>query len=367
MQELGAVLNMANKQQLKIMKRFHILAFASLYPFVLYRIVTLASSIISQTSIFRVLSSNADIVLPLNLDQSLLDISQYEELKNTDTSISATPFYWHIPKAGGTTVHDDYVQCFALVEASELGSINQGNTLELVEINGGNYHVNVDTSILPGILHAAELGLVPSKMAEIIFSPLLHESSTHLFTPDYQGQMFAMFRHPVDRVVSLFHYLRSATWEPTYNPILQNMTLQEYADSELAESNFVVRALVDKMEGTLTLNDVELAKEILRRKCVVGLLDKWEESMDRFDNYFGFQPHGDRHEEARRCRMQLRESGGSNKHPHPHVNHTSEEYATLERINTFDLILYDYIHELFLEQGMLANRLVAEGQFSDVR
>jgi len=204
-------------------------------------------------------------------------------------------------------------------------------------------------------------------MAEIIFSPLLYESSTHLFTPDNQGQMFAMFRNPVDRVVSLFHYLRSATWEPTYNPVLQNMTLQEYADSELAESNFIVRALVDKMEGEVTLNDVELAKEILRRKCVVGLLDKWEESMDRFDNYFGFQPHGDRHEEARRCRMQLRESGGSNKHPHPRVNHTSEEYATLERINTLDLILYDYIHELFLEQGMLTNRLVAEGQFSVVR
>jgi len=79
-----------------------------------------------------VLSSNADIVLPLNLDKNLLDISQYEELQNTDTSTSATPFYWHIPKAGGTTVHDDYVKCFALVEASELGSIYQGNVSEML-------------------------------------------------------------------------------------------------------------------------------------------------------------------------------------------------------------------------------------------
>lgn len=316
-----------------------------------------------QNPVFRILSFIAgDVEIPPNLRHNLLDTAKYLELKESNINIGVTPFYWHIPKAGGTTVQDDYVECFALVEASELGRNDQENDLKLVEINGGNYHVNVDTSILPGILHAAELNLVPSRMAEIIFSPLLHESSTHLFSPNFQGQMFAMFRHPVDRVVSLFYYLRSATWEPTYNPVLQNMTLHEYAESELAENNFMVRSLVDKMEGELNMFDLEVAKEILKKKCLVGLLDRWEASIDRFDTFFGFQPDGDRHEQAVQCRKTLRARGGSNRHRHPTINRTSLVYAILKRENTLDLILYEYIRLLFLEQEqlVLTNRLMAK-------
>lgn len=315
-----------------------------------------------KNPVFRILSFIAgDVEIPPNLRHNLLDTAKYLELKESNINIGVTPFYWHIPKAGGTTVQDDYVECFALVEASELGRNDQENDLKLVEINGGNYHVNVDTSILPGILHAAELNLVPSRMAEIIFSPLLHESSTHLFSPNFQGQMFAMFRHPVDRVVSLFYYLRSATWEPTYNPALQNMTLHEYAESELAENNFMVRSLVDKMEGELNMFDLEVAKEILKKKCLVGLLDRWEASIDRFDTFFGFQPDGDRHEQAVQCRKTLRSRGGSNRHRHPTINRTSLVYAILKRENTLDLILYEYIRLLFLEQEQLVtNRLMAK-------
>lgn len=355
---------MVNKQQFREMKRFRILAFV--FCAVLSYAFIIQSLKLPRLSVFRTLSFSAAEVPP-NLSYNLLDSVQYVELKNSGISIDVTPFYWHIPKAGGTTVQDEYVECFALVEASELGRNDQGNSLQLVEINGGNYHVNVDTSILPGILHAAELGLVPSQMAEIIFSPLLHESSSHLFSPNFKGQMFAMFRNPVDRVVSLFYYLRQATWEPTFNPALQNMTLHEYAESELAENNFMVRSLVDKMEGELSMPDLKLAKEILRKKCVVGLLDRWEESIDRFDAFFGFQPHGDRHEQALQCRNTLRAKGGSNIHQHPIVNTTSDVYAILERENALDLILYDYIQELFQEQELLTNRLFIEDQLSYAR
>ena len=42
------------------------------------------------------------------------------------------------------------------------------------------------------------------------------------------------------------------------------MTFHKYADSELAEDNFVVRAVVYNMEGKLSTSDLKLAKDIFK-------------------------------------------------------------------------------------------------------
>ena len=61
-----------------------------------------------------------------------------------------------------------------------------------------------------GIKHASQINLIPSHIPQIIFAPLLHESIDNLFTPQNQAQAFAIFRHPIDRIVSLFYYLQEA-------------------------------------------------------------------------------------------------------------------------------------------------------------
>jgi len=346
------------------MKRYQRLAYQRLAYAYICVAIPCAIFIIAKVSKIGIDRSlrlvGGDVELPPHIKYHLIDTNRDFEQKREGIDMDVTPFYWHIPKAAGTSVHNEYHECLALVGASELGGIDQGNTLELVQINDGNYHVNVDISILPGIMHAAQLDLIPSHIAQIAFSPLLHESATYLFSPRYKGQMFAMFRHPVDRVISLFYYLRSADWEPTYNPALRNMTLREYAESELAESNFMVRALVDKMEGALSGHDLELAKEILKRKCVIGLMDRWDASMDRFDFFFNFQSDGARHEQARQCRKSLRDKGGSNTHKHPAISHTSAAYLELERKNSLDLQLYEYIQKLYVEQESITKPFIPE-------
>ena len=249
-------------------------------------------------------------------------------------------------------------------------------------------HVNVDTTVLPGILRASSLDLVPSRISDIIFSPLLHESTTHLYSEQYKGRMFAMFRDPIDRVVSLFYYLQTATWEPTYNPELADMTLEEYANSTLVEANWMVRALVNKFEGPLSWDDMNMAKEILRRKCIVGLMNEWELSTDRFNRYFGFavQPKTfvdklthffkfedesfpiSNHDEqsidkssiveehniwSEECKERYKNKGGSNVHRHPKLEHDSIAYEILARKNAWDINLYEYILQLFEEQAAL--------------
>jgi hypothetical protein len=76
--------------------------------------------------------------------------------------------------------------------------------------------VNVDTTSRPGILRAERLGLVPSGKVDMIFTSDINFASDHLFSPDHRGRILSLFRNPVDRSVSKFYYLQTATWERTY-------------------------------------------------------------------------------------------------------------------------------------------------------
>jgi hypothetical protein len=182
----------------------------------------------------------------------------------------------------------------------------QQELLRIVISEDGRKYVNVDVTTSEGIQRASQLGFASSQLADVIFTPLLLESAESLFvnngnsknnddsatstgTSSRKGRMFALFRHPVQRVTSIFYYLQSATWEPTYNPEYAQWTLFDYANSPYCESNWMVRSLVRKMTGPLNPEDVLIAQEILRRKCLVGLMEDMEESIRRFHSLY-FRP-----------------------------------------------------------------------------
>lgn len=158
--------------------------------------------------------------------------------------------------------------------------------------------------------------------------------------------MFAIFRHPVERVVSIFYYLQGATWEPTYNPEYASWTIDDYAHSEVCESNWMVRSLTNKMTGPLTPDDFFIAKEVLRKKCLIGLMEGMEESIIRFHAYFKL---GD--ENALECSRNQFATKGSNSHSHPALDQGGETWAVLAKKNALDIRLYEYAQELFEEQG----------------
>ena len=47
----------------------------------------------------------------------------------------------------------------------------------------------------------------------------------------------ALFRHPVDRALSMFFYLQTATWERTYGLEWANMKVLEWAKLPNAEED----------------------------------------------------------------------------------------------------------------------------------
>jgi hypothetical protein len=248
--------------------------------------------------------------------------------------------------------------------------------------------VNVDTTTVEGLKRAKRLGLAQSGLADTIVTTYVHELHD-LFDKQHRGRLFAMFRHPVDRAVSLFHYLKyvcinfffysvlflfyvldsynlafvlfssclQADWEPTYSPSLAKMSIEDYAKSGMAENNWLTRTLAHRSdEAILTDDDLQKAIDIIRRKILVGLLSEKEESMERIEKFFGWKYRvNPKNQEI--CRARLLGAGiNTNK------ENTSEKltpgtsaYDLLANENLFDLKLYDMVTSLFVEQSSYFN------------
>lgn len=207
----------------------------------------------------------------------------------------------------------------------------------------------VDTTTANGISRAISMQLVESEIADVIFSPLLHES-TSLFdnSSNHRARVFCVFRHPIERAISLFYYLRDADHEPTFSEKLKKIeTVEDYAVSEFAENNWMTRFSTNTMTGALTREHLETAKEILRQKVLVGLTKDMEASFERFMTYFGWNKN--QLSEGQRACLKEYLFHGSNRNKHD-VKPDSVGWSLLKDNNAFDLELYDFVLQLYIEQ-----------------
>ena len=227
--------------------------------------------------------------------------------------------------------------------------------LELFQLDETHY-VNVDTTTNEGIQRASHLNLASSHLANVIISPHFHLLSSRIFSPLAPGRMFALFRHPVDRSLSMYHYLAKASWDPQYNPALARMSVEQYATSRYIENNWVTRFLVDKPGGKLTHADMLLAKKIIKFKCLVGLYEDMEVSMARFQRYFGWNAQdgtSEQQAEVVKCRS-VAVARGDKHAMHPDgssVREGSVAWNAIVRMNLFDMELYEYVKKIYKVQG----------------
>ena len=271
---------------------------------------------------------------------------------------SDVPTFWHVPKSGGSTIKDVAGSCHRLITASNIGTLDgheNDETLQIVR-PGGSMFVNINTHTVEGIQHAKDIGFPSSGMAEIIVSNFVHESDA-LGSTSHMLRFFGVFRHPIERAISEFYYIQTASWEETYHPELQNWTIEEYARSTMAEENWMTRQLANNPIDSLSDDDLALAKELLRRKFFVGLTDKMEESMDRFERFFRWSYRVNPHNQEK-CREELLSKGGGanrnvNATKKAHLAKGTEGWELLAAKNNYDLQLYDYVVELFGQQESL--------------
>jgi len=134
-----------------------------------------------------------------------------------------TAIFWHIAKSGGTTIKSIY-KCMRKVMTVRVGVEHKwghDTEEELVIFEPGStgmLTVNADTLSPSGIIKAAEMGLVESHLVDIIVTTNINYAIDHLYSPDHKGIAFALFRHPVKRLISKFYYVQTATWERSYRP-----------------------------------------------------------------------------------------------------------------------------------------------------
>ena len=137
-------------------------------------------------------------------------------------------------------------------------------------------------------------------------------------------------------------------WEPAYDPQLSQMTLEDYARSPRMEYNWMTRSLNNHWNGDLTREHLDIAKTIIRRKCLVGLLEEKEESLRRFSTFF----HWDRKSRSEsKCKDNLLHRMWPNRKDHEGVEEGSLVWGLLERQNAFDVELYEYAKIIFHEQA----------------
>jgi len=332
------------------------------------------------------------------------------------------PFFWHIPRCGGTTLSNLFGSCLSLIQASSslsspllfhrdddeaLASRFRDPTMYIVRREGQQF-ANVDLNSLEGVMRAAEGKLIQKAMAEVVLVPNVRLGSL-LFgdvgdepgikngeedqnegrgeevdyemnagTPrevEFKGVLFTMFRHPIERTASWFYHKQSVQDSVHYDPSLEIYSLTDWINSPSYMTDYMVRTLVGKVDTHFHLvrEDLDVAKEILRRKCLVGLLDEKSESMRRFIKFFGWNAElqrdsimlteGEETAEAiqaerwhnqivkdEECQDRLLHWDWMNKHKHPVVEEGSLEYKLLESKNRYDLELYMYARQLFEEQ-----------------
>jgi hypothetical protein len=246
-----------------------------------------------------------------------------------------------VPRSAGTTMKHVTTTCLGKVIATEVGG-KEGHHLDqrlnVIKKPHGLF-INVDTTTKAGIKHAKSLELVQSKMASVIFTPYVQES-TALFDKKHRGRFFTLMRDPVERIVSLY-----------YNQSAEKVKASSLSDFvQTAEDNWMVRTLTGYMAGPLDKVHLDASKEILRSKFLIGLIEKKTESFRRFEEYFGWKfPNP----VSQTCKnnMYYFDFQKINKYDQP--DKKDPALGKIRTLNMWDIALYEYTKQLFEEQKAL--------------
>lgn len=146
--------------------------------------------------------------------------------------------------------------------------------------------------------------------------------------------------------------------------------MMEYANSRHCYNNWMVRRLVHKMvPGTeLTRDDLDLAKEILRRKALVLFTDDIPGAAERVRQYFLWSDEAlGLNAESKNClETHIYAAEPMNANPHPPLDSASPEWKAIREKNLLDIELVSYARDLYPQQGEMIRRILRGGHYGTV-
>ena len=264
------------------------------------------------------------------------------------------PVFWRIPRSASGTVESVLSYCYRMVLANSMGTANghdQDTKLDVVQLGTGAMYVNVDMATPTGIQHAKDMNLGSSDMVNAVVTPFIFETAANIFKDTSKsGKCFTLLRHPVDRAVSLYHHYQIDESGNPNTAQYKGMSIDEYADN-VAENNWLVRFLTNKRGGNLTWQDLEAAKDVFGKKCLIGLVDRIDESLSRYEHFFGWDKKISDSDRKDKCVRQYLDSG-DRRQEHPTYEGTTA-WETLRKKNEYDEILYEYAKNLYEQQSSI--------------
>ena len=267
--------------------------------------------------------------------------------KYDPSSADEIPLFWEMSGGKVGRLLRNVLSCRNTVLASgEGGSGENGNsdTVQEVTIEGRRY-VNVGTDTVAGLRRAKDLGLASSDLADVIFTPLFHPALQMFDASNHKARAFSTLRNPIERSISTFLVLRDNN-----DPAVAGMSLEQYAQSPLLESNWMVRTLSGNMDSELMPQHLDVAQEILANNFVVGLYDDRYGSISRFETFFGWEYN----DEQSACRSaMLQEEMSRHDMAKQLYNEGGKAIELLWKENALDMQLYDFADALYKDQAGL--------------
>lgn len=255
-----------------------------------------------------------------------------------------TPFFWIVPRSGANAVRTVMWRCLRLAEASEAGAGEELNVLKIVDGEEKRY-VNVDLSTSKGLAHAKELNLASSGVPDVIISGDMH-GTLDLFNNLNRARIFAVFRNPIERAISKYYA------DLASDPDVAGMTLTQYVrqGAHRVQNNYLTRHLSGRYGGKLEVFHLDVAREFLRRKFVVGLAKDLPATTNLFTHVYGWNNTAAimGMDNAEQCYQSIF-NALTDSSP-PSVDEGSEGWKLIVSQNWFDLKLYEYAEYLFQQQ-----------------
>lgn len=271
----------------------------------------------------------------------------FNYLANSNATLRATPVLWSIPRSGGTSVRDIMGKCrgFVIVGAW----IGFADRLQIV-YEDGMKQVTADLSTKENRIKARDQGLKDVHPNILLLSSNVFDTSD-VFAGSYQAELWAWFRHPVERQISNYFWAKSLPLgHPQYHPSIQMLSLTDWAQTQFHTPNAMLAALLGFPTNPMgwTEMDLTIAKNLIRKKARIGLLEQKTESIRRLLHAHNVGASG-----ARECQDRILDYGWSNKGHHDAVGKKTVAYQLLLQSNSLDMKLYDYATYLFDLQAEL--------------
>jgi len=328
----------------------------------------------------QVIDLFADKRPPIPVQYSnLLDVEEYISGANDKEFV---PFFWHVYRTGGGTMAQLLGECLRLTLASAfsfpIDSMFTSDAPRIIRYDNVKY-LNVNLWTREGIQRAKIMDIVHEVKTDrgkvwvdAVLSPDLEGITGTLFSKKdryskpMKGAMFIMSRNPIEREISKFFSIQAANKKPG----ARAFTLSDWITAPTYNGNIMVRQLSGKSDPQVpvTMEDLLVAKEVLRRKCAIGLLEEKQESWRRIQKLY----HGRwdlKHREIDEvCQDRMMNWGWKNRNSvKTFIDMTIEDelqtteegivdkttYKKIAAQNQLDLLLYEYTKHLFLEQAPL--------------